>query len=174
MVKKINRQTVIGCVCRPQELYLQKRKQPIRRLTVLWLRWQDSNLRPPGYEPDELPTAPHRDIYFVSLDGAGDRTRTGTLSPAGDFKSPVSTIPPHRRTSARSIISEAYRNVNTFSKVFENIFFAAVAMFRATSPDCPHTIGKPTGKGGCTMEFWFYPGDVDDMIFQDEWTASDR
>ena len=27
------------------------------------LRWQDSNLRPSGYEPDELPTAPHRDPF---------------------------------------------------------------------------------------------------------------
>ena len=29
--------------------------------------------------------------------GAGDRTRTGTLLPTRDFKSLVSTIPPHRR-----------------------------------------------------------------------------
>ena len=62
-------------------------------IVLIWLRRQDLNLRPPGYEPDELPTALLRDIEF----GAGDRTRTGTVSLPGDFKSPVSTIPPHRQ-----------------------------------------------------------------------------
>ena len=33
----------------------------------MWLRGEDLNLRPPGYEPDELPTALLRDIYFTGL-----------------------------------------------------------------------------------------------------------
>ena len=60
-----------------------------------WLRGQDLNLRPPGYEPDELPTALPRDIKLFG--GAGDRTRTGTVLLPEDFKSAVSTIPPHRQ-----------------------------------------------------------------------------
>ncbi len=54
------------------------------------------NLRPSGYEPDELPAAPLRDIkMFVSNQilwklGAGDRGRTGTGLLPRDFKSRAS------------------------------------------------------------------------------------
>ncbi len=45
------------------------KKTPILRMGVffMWLRGKDSNQRPPGYEPDELPAALPRDIFF-SLD----------------------------------------------------------------------------------------------------------
>lgn len=37
-------------------------------------------------------TSPFNNNKFYWVNGTPDRTRTGTLSPAGDFKSPVSTI----------------------------------------------------------------------------------
>ena len=54
------------------------------------------NLRPPGYEPDELPTALPRDIKFDKI-GAGDRGRTGTIGKDRRILSPVRLpIPPLR------------------------------------------------------------------------------
>ena len=80
------------------------------------------NLRPPGYEPDELPTALLRDIELGPV-GAGDRTRTGTVLLPGDFKSPVSTIPPHRRIrhlleyhTARPVSTPFEKNISTKSQ----------------------------------------------------------
>ena len=42
-----------------------KQKKPKRMLELQKLRRQDSNVRPPGYEPGELPTAPLRDVNFT-------------------------------------------------------------------------------------------------------------
>ena len=43
---------------------LEKHRISFEIRCFLWLRRQDSNLRPPGYEPDELPTALLRDIWL--------------------------------------------------------------------------------------------------------------
>ena len=73
----------------------------------------DLNQRPPGYEPDELPTALPRDINYIiwhcnkiipissaskNKIGAGDRGRTGTIGKDRRILSPVRLpIPPLRR-----------------------------------------------------------------------------
>ena len=60
------------------------------------MQGQDLNLRPPGYEPDELPAALPRDIVW-NYNGAGNRGRTGTIGKDRRILSPVRLpIPPLR------------------------------------------------------------------------------
>ena len=47
---------------RKYEFYENKKASLLNLLFIKKLRRQDSNMRPPGYEPGELPTAPLRDI----------------------------------------------------------------------------------------------------------------
>ena len=47
------------------------KKLPLLKLyqqrELIWLRGKDSNQRPPGYEPDELPAALPRDISLACI-----------------------------------------------------------------------------------------------------------
>ena len=38
------------------------KEKEMNNTSISWLRGSDSNGRPPGYEPGELPTAPPRDV----------------------------------------------------------------------------------------------------------------
>ena len=52
-----------------EEFWLRKKKKPKHKLELHELRRQDSNVRPPGYEPGELPTAPLRDFFLSGCKG---------------------------------------------------------------------------------------------------------
>ena len=57
----------------------RRSNQLSHRAKIIQIEWtfRDLNPGPIGYEPDELPTAPLRDIIVI-LHGAEDRNRTGT------------------------------------------------------------------------------------------------
>ena len=68
------------------ECFSPKKMEQSELCSDVWLRGEDLNLRPPGYEPDELPSC-STPRYKI---GAGDRGRTGTGFLPRDFKSRAS------------------------------------------------------------------------------------
>ena len=59
---------------------------------------------------------------YCCTGGAGDRTRTGTALLPGDFKSPVSTIPPHRRIRHKLEYHNPRKVSTPFQKTFDKTF----------------------------------------------------
>ncbi len=69
------------------------------------------NLRPPGYEPDELPAALPRDIRLRNNIGAGDRGRTGTIGEDRRILSPVRLPVPPLRRSIISLMKKIFKKL---------------------------------------------------------------
>ena len=82
------------------------RNQRFRSLD--WLRGKDSNQRPPGYEPDELPAALPRDIHLCSCE-----LRYNTIPHwlcqelFCSFLSSQENLPPQRRSPRAQLRSRA-------------------------------------------------------------------
>ena len=92
-----------------------------------------------------------RGFSLSFLFGAGDRTRTGTLSPAVDFESTTSTIPSHRQKSILLTFSGGLtgcgaRYLPRLSKAFVSYRPLPIAQVASSAtggaPIAPHHTGR--------------------------------
>ena len=99
---------------RTGDLYLTKVTLYRLSYTSKWLREKDSNLRPSGYEPDELPTAPSRDRKMEGEGFEPSKAEPTDLQsvPFGRSGTPPNLLPTH------DIIHMLYKNVNNFFQIF--------------------------------------------------------
>ena len=73
---KTQRATLVGLIAKGHSCKSFRRNETRKNdilsdaVFLVWLREKDLNQRPSGYEPDELPTAPSRDILFRFLRSA--------------------------------------------------------------------------------------------------------
>ena len=117
--------------------------------------------------------------------GAGDRTRTGTVLLPGDFKSPVSAIPPHRRISAQleyhNVASVSTANLS-FSQNFEKTTGGKEKFFRCMN-SCNFSLSahillelSQETRGGKRMneEYRNREPDLDEWLYGEEWIISER
>ena len=106
------------------------------------MRRKDSNQRPLGYEPNELPTAPLRDIKLRERQlceiGAGNRARTGTGLLPRDFKSRASAC---SATPARCLSLFYY--YNTIKSVCQYLLTIFLIRFSSQCSGCQNIWQPP-------------------------------
>ena len=121
----------------------------ISALEANWLREEDSNLWPSGYEPDELPTAPSRDIkWWAGMDSNHRSLRRRIYSPFPlTTRAPTHIICQPHCTSPCNLLTDIYfiRFADTSQALFE----------KNLNPT--FTWHNPATRQPCCLEILHYP-----------------